>query len=187
MTERRRFGRRHALVGIGATALGASVVGPRVLHELLGAEVAGPASAAPEHPIASLLAPDASVRALFGPLREGRTLFRHWRIESVHAVRAGAIPVVMSARGGHRFAVEVFRDAADGPPPIARARGLALCLVNGGDGSARTHEAAGRGVMALGRALSARRAAGAPIPRGLLTHAERMAREPDGFFDVPLA
>ncbi|HEY8430338.1 MAG TPA: hypothetical protein VIL20_18285 [Sandaracinaceae bacterium] len=127
------------------------------------------------------------MRALFGPLTDGAPLSTHWRIETVHAVRAGAVPVVLSTIYGARFAVEVFRADPDGPPPVGRAGALAVHLVNGGDGSSRTAELAGLGAMALARELERRLAAGASIPRGLTTYRERIAVDPDGIFDIPLA
>jgi len=172
------------MIGIGAAAVGAAIGAPR----LRLSEPAPPAAKPEPHDErASRVAPATEeVRALFGSLGEGSAISSHWRIESLHAVRSGAIPVVMSTIYGGRFAVEIFRDDPSGPPPIARAGGLALKLVNRGDGGSRTDELRGLGVMALGRALEARLADGAPVPSGLQTFAERMARDPHGAFDVPV-
>lgn len=176
-----RIGRREALMGLGAAALGA-VVGVR--HLAGGSGTSAASSARPDVAGNRLPAAGDDVRALFGPLREGSPVSTHWKIEAIYGVREGAVPVVMSTIYGSKFAVEIFRDDPDGPTPVARARGLALHLVNGGDGSSRTSELHGLGVMALGRALQERRAEGAPMPRGLRTFRER---DPNGDFDVPLA
>jgi hypothetical protein len=165
---------------VGAAALGAAIGVPRLLE----VDAVDPSAGEPS---ASHVAPATDeVRALFGTLEEGSAISTHWRLESVHAVRAGAIPVVMSTIYGGRFALEIFRDEADGPTPIARARGLALHLLNHGDGSSRTAELNGLGVMALGRALEERRAEGAPLPSGLDTYRRRTARDPEGIFDIPV-
>lgn len=182
MSTQHRFGRREALVGVGTVALGAAVGVPRLIE--LQASADGPAESV-DQPVAHVLPATDDVRALFGALREGSAISTHWRLESVHAVRAGAIPVVMSTIYGGRFAVEIFRDEADGPTPIARAQGLALHLFNRGDGSSRTAELNGLGVMALGRALEERRAEGAPLPPGLETYRARTSRDPHGVFDIP--
>lgn len=195
-TQKPVGGRRQVLVGAGAAALGGLVVGPALLRRAAHdghavAELPEPALAEDRRAEggaqpAQLAPADDDVRALFGPLREGSAISTHWRIESLHAARAGAIPLVMSTIDGRRFAVEVFRGDPQGSQPIARAGSLALHLVNQGDGSSRTDELTGLGVMALARALEARLSAGAPIPNALGTHRERTARHPLGSFDVPV-
>jgi hypothetical protein len=131
---------------------------------------------------------DADVRALFGPLREGAALGSGFRIETVHGIRGGAIPVVLATASGDRFAVEVFRADPEGPTPIARAGELALHLINRGSGESPTDERAGLAVMALARALEDRVARGAPLPAGLETHRARMANDPfrHGSYALPL-
>lgn len=194
-TQKPVGGRRQVLVGAGAAALGGLVVGPALLRRAAHdgharaerAEDGRVVEASDGGAQPAQLAPaDDDVRALFGPLREGSAISTHWRIESLHAARAGAIPLVMSTIDGRRFAVEVFRSDPQGSQPIARAGSLALHLVNQGDGSSRTDELTGLGVMALARALEARLSAGAPIPNALGTHSERTARHPLGSFDVPV-
>lgn len=133
-----------------------------------------------------LTEPGAEVRRLFAGLEAGAALEDHWRVERVYGVRAGAIPVVLSAVRGGRFAVEIFRHDEAGSDPIGIARPLALHLVNRGDGAASTDELAGLGVQALARALERRLAHGAAAPSTLLTHAERRARHPAGVFHVPV-
>lgn len=184
MTTQHRFGRREALIGAGTVALGAAVGVPRLLE--VEAAAPPPAQSSSQDPAPHVAPATDDVRALFGELREGSAISTHWHLESIHAVRAGAIPVVMSTIYGGRFGVEIFREEADGPPPIARARGLALHLLNHGDGSSRTAELKGLGVMALGRLLEERRAEGAPLPAGLDTYRRRTARDPDGVFDIPV-
>ena len=187
MASDKRMGRRELVVGVGAAAVGAFTIGGLTLPS--GRRGGGLAPSAPDvdGPTALLPAPDAGVRALFGSLAGGGVVAGGWRVEAVYGERAGAIPVVMSTPSGERFAVEVFRDDARGPAPISRADGLALTLVNRGDGASRTNEQLGLGVMALGGALHARRVEGAPIPEGLRTWRERVELRPDGWYDVPVA
>lgn len=189
---RRRMGRRGALVGIGLAATGAAAVIPRLAEgsTRTGAEREHDDEALPQvRPSAAhahdLREADEATRALFGPLREGSVL-EGVRIESLHAARAGAIPVVLATLDGERFAVEIFRLDAD-RTPLAAAGPLALHLVNRGDGRRSTPEAVGLGVRALARALERRVSEGAPIPSALSTHAERIARHPGGIFHVPVA
>lgn len=186
MTTKIRFGRREALAGIGGLAIGGLVGVPALVVGQRATAPEGSPQVASRPPWSGLAPPGDDVRALFGPLRESSAISTHWRLEALHAPRAGAIPVVMSTLNGTRFAVEIFRYDPDGPRPIARAGDLALYLVNRGDGSSRTVEVFGLGVMALGRALEERLAAGAPIPNGLWTYLQRTARAPRGMFDVPL-
>jgi hypothetical protein len=198
VTEKQRFGRREVLIGVGAAAVG-TAVGARVVIDHMSpqagegaaADAAGSAARVETSnftPPPNMLPAGEDVLALFGGLREGSTLGEHCRIVAIHGLRAGAIPVVLATMDdGERYAVEVFRDAEDGPAPIARAQGLALYLVNRGNGSTQTEEELGLGVMALGRALEARRSAGAPIPEGLTTQRGRLASYPSGAYDVPLA
>lgn len=133
-----------------------------------------------------LVPADPEVLALFGPLREGTRLEGRFRIEAIHGLRAGAVPVVMSNSDGQRYAVEIFRADADGPRPLAEAGALALLLSNRGDGRAATPETIALGVQALARALDARCAEGAPLPSGLATHRERRSAHPTGVFHVPV-
>jgi hypothetical protein len=184
-----RVSRRGALVGIGLAAAGAASVVPRLAEGAVGKR---PASREPELPrerpspaeAHDLRPADDAVRALFGPLREG-ALVEGARIEVIHAVRAGAIPVVLSTAEGNRFAVEVFRlDLAS--PALAPAGPLAVYLVNRGDGRRSTPEPVGLGARALARALERRVAGGAPVPDALTTQRERSARHPAGIFHVPV-
>lgn len=129
---------------------------------------------------------DADSRATLAGLEPGQVIEGHWRVESVFAVRAGAVPVILSTTHGERFAVEIFRaDPSSGAAPLGEAPGLALYLVNRGDGSTGTDEAAGLGVRALGRALAARRA-GEEAPASLTSLGERQRRHPGGIFTVPV-
>lgn len=201
MSTHDRIGRRDALVGLGVTAAGTVAAAglvtgatgggergmqPAGLEPTKGRAPAVAHAPAPTPPGKRLEPASEEVRALFGPLGDGAQLSSHWRVESVHAVHAGAIPVVLSVANGARFAVEVFLDDPAGRP-VARARGLALHVVNRGAGSSPTDERFGLGAMALGRALDARLAEGAPVPGGLCTQPQRAALHPDGVFDVPIA
>ncbi|MFK7989597.1 MAG: hypothetical protein AB8I08_26505 [Sandaracinaceae bacterium] len=199
MTKRnkspRRVGRREAIAGVGAVALGASFAAAGIARRGVSSDDGAPedevisggaeaVSAATDRE--ALSDADRAVTDLFGSIAVGTAVSTHWRVEKIHAVRAGAIPVVMSTIYGDRFALEVFRDSANGPTPITRTRGLALFLVNGGDGGSPTDELFGLGVMALGAALE-NEATTASIPSALLPHAERHARYPNGAFDIPTA
>lgn len=99
-----------------------------------------------------------------------------WQIVSVSEVRDGAILVEMKPTGGAPYQVELMRRDA-GNPGIARTAAVELYLCNEGDGNSRSIEAHGLGVMALAKVLSAREAAGAPVPQ-LLTMQERAAQFP---------
>ena len=184
-----RLGRREALVGMAAT-LGAATLGVGgaasravALDTAPSADSEGESETRPVGPH-GLRTPDAGVEALFGDLT-GRVIEGHWRIEAVHAVRAGAIPVVFSIRTGQRFAAEVFRWDPTDPAPLGRAGELAIYLANGGDGATATHEMGGLGARALGRALQARLASGAPVPEGLTSLGVRSRLHPRGAFDIP--
>lgn len=195
-----RIHRRDALLGLGVTAAGTTaltggLVGPGLVGDLLGSperrlegdeRLEGGEREIAENLPAPLPAADDAVRALFGPIGPGTRLGPDFEVVAVHGVRAGAIPVVL-ASAGHRFALEIFREdtTSAAHAPIARANGLALFLVNEGDGATRTVERFGLGVMALGRALTARRDAGAPVPEALQPHATRIASA--GAFHVPLS
>lgn len=184
-----RCGRREALIKIGGVAIGGLLAGAAVSRSGAAGGAGAPDPIATDTPAArpraaQVDAPDEEVRALFGPLVEGSPISTHWRLEAVHGVRAGAIPVVLSTASGQRFAAEIFRDDPESPRPVARAGGLALFLVNRGDGRSPTDESFGLGVMALGRELEGRLATGALVPSGLGKHSER---DPRGMFDVPLA
>ncbi len=131
-----------------------------------------------------LVAADDEVRAFFGPLQPGTMIANELRIDAIHGVRAGAIPVVLS-KGERRFAVEILRHEIGSADPIGRAGSLALFLVNRGDGGTVTPEDVGLGVMALAHALEGRLREGASAPDDLWTHRERAARHPHGVFHVP--
>lgn len=197
-----RIHRRDALLGLGVTAAGTTALAggalaPGLVGDLLGSaegrleghdhHLGGPEEREIAENLPAPLPPiDDAVRALFGPIGPGTRLGPDFEVVAVHGVRAGAIPVVL-ASAGHRFALEIFRDddATTGAAPIARANGLSLFLVNEGDGATRTVERFGLGVMALGRALTARREAGAPVPSALEHHAARIASA--GAFHIPLS
>jgi len=111
-----------------------------------------------------------------------------WKIESIHDVQHGAIPVVLSDSRGTRFQVDVLRrDSALEPterePAVAFAQGVALYLSNRGNGNKGTNEEHGLGVMALATALRTRAKRG-PVPAAVTTFAERRARHPLGAFSA---
>lgn len=189
MSEK-QFGRRGALAGAGLVAAGAAAglgVISRNADEAPGGPDAGLPRARPDALEAHRLTEaTAEVREFFGGLA-GATVGESWRLEALYSVREGGIPVIMSAANGSRFAVEIFRasESGDGSPP-ATAGPLAIYVVDRGDGNQATDEAAGLGAMALGAALEARLADGAPIPQALGTLGERRQRHPAGIFHVPV-
>ena len=122
--------------------------------------------------------------ALFAELGPGTVLDR-WTIVAVHPVRHGALPVVLRARDGAPYQVDVLARDPAGPQGVAETRALSLFVVNRGDGGTPTDEEQGLGAMALARALAEREASGAALP-ALSTFAARQAEHPDGAFAVPL-
>jgi hypothetical protein len=129
-------------------------------------------------------------RAWLGALATGELFSvgaRRFRIAAAHAVREGAVPLVIESIGErpHRFAVEVLRrDELDPQRPVASTARLALVIVNRGDGARSTGELEGLATRALAERLAARDAASNAL--ALLTRRERHARHPMGIFHVPL-
>lgn len=191
-SSEKRFGRRGALMGLGAVATTAAAGLPSLDGHAQPRVVDEPRPE-PHEPLErpdvarahGLSEPDESVRDLFSRLEPGTVLEGHWRVERVYGLRAGAIPVVLSG-GGRRFAVELFRYDPSGPAPVGQAEPIAVHLSNRGDGDDPSDELAGLGAQALARALGARIAVGARAPEGLSTHAQRRAQHPTGIFHVPL-
>ena len=193
MSPSSKLTRRGALVGLGAGIASLPALAPAVAGAAAQARTSREAAARPHaEPLAplpsrdeahGLSAPGPEVRAFLGPLREGATVER-WRIESVHAVRHGAIPLVLSGAGG-RFAIEILRRDPSLSAP-ADAGPLSILVQNRGDGARATREEQGLGAMAIARALEARIAAGARVPAGLLTQPERAACGPDAILHVPV-
>ncbi len=125
---------------------------------------------------------DAATRALFAPiLAHGRV--GDCVVVAVHAVKMGAIPVVLATADGAHFQVDVLRRDEAGANGVRTAGSLTIALHNGGAGNDRTHEAQGLGAMALLDALAAREAEGAALP-ALLTLSERVQRFPRGVLNV---
>jgi hypothetical protein len=109
-----------------------------------------------------------------------------WTIVEVHAVRFGAVPVILEDSEGERFQVDVLqRDGRpDSPVGVGQTDTLAVYLSNRGDGDTATREEHGLGAIALAAALDGREA---QMPEGLLTFAERAAMHPRAAYSVPLA
>lgn len=183
MNDEAMFPRRDVLLGLGIAAGATATVGPANVAAALASpasSVAAPAGAAtPAAPavISPLVMPArcAEVDSLFGPVGAGTTV-GDATVVAVHGIRNGSIGVVLD-RSGDRFAVEIFREEEGGAPPVVRAAGLSLFMVNDGTGFTPTHEGNGVAVMALGRLLAARRGGGAPIPRELAGRSTRDAVE----------
>jgi hypothetical protein len=103
-------------------------------------------------------------------------------VAAVHAVKFGAVAVVMQRPDGSSFQLDVLQRAErDGS--IAQSHRCSVFAVNGGTGRSATAEPDGLAAMALARALVAAEDAGlAALP--LLTHAERARRHPLGSYRV---
>lgn len=188
MNDEAMFPRRDVLLGLGVAAGATATVGPANVAAALASpasSVAASADAAPVAPavISPLVMPArcAEVDSLFGTVGAGTTV-GDATVVAVHGLRNGAIPVVLE-RSGDRFAIEIFREEEGGAPPVVRAAGLSLFMVNDGTGFTPTHEGNGVAVMALGRLLAARRGGGAPIPREL---AGRSTRDVVDSREIPL-
>ena len=129
------------------------------------------------------LALSPEVTQFLGDLKAGTQLGR-WKIEAIHAVRNGALPVTMSDASGTQFQVDVLRrdGSEQGVNGVGNTDGLSVFVLNGGNGSKSTEEEWGLGALALAAEL-ARRESLASAP-GLLTWRERAHRFPRGAFRV---
>ncbi len=116
--------------------------------------------------------------ALLRDLPEGSKLGNRWRVEQVHGVTFGAIPVVLSSIDSGRFQIDIMRrdDEARG---VASTERLELFVANGGNGNTATDEDHAEAAVAMAEVLARRESA---TPRCLLTLRERQTRHPDGFF-----
>jgi hypothetical protein len=127
-------------------------------------------------------APDGMSHELGSILPPGQR-FGQWRVVAVHAVKMGAVPIILETRSGTRFQVDVLR--RDGPTRarrgISETRSHALYLANVGRGSTPTPEEHGLGVMWLAALLRAREHH--VRPPTLLTLRDRLTRFPDGKFN----
>lgn len=106
-----------------------------------------------------------------------------WRVEKVHPVSMGTMPVLLSVTDGgtrREFQLDVLKRDQQG---VAHSRMLSVYVSNTGDGGSDTDELEGRGAHVLAHHLSLREQAGAEIPE-LLTHAERSRQYPQGHFRV---
>lgn len=180
--------RRDALTTIGIAGAAAAIVGSgaaELAHEASAQSLPTGASASGVTPAAKPAAElDEHTRALFAPLMaSGRV--GAYQLVAVHAMKLGAIPVVLAAADGTRFQVDVLRhDTGVGAVNGVRAHGsFTVVLHNEGRGGDPTNEAAGLGAMALLDALSAREAEGATLP-ALATLRERTSRFPRAVFSV---
>ncbi len=176
-----------ALAAVGAVGAAGAVASGAVATSQGNPSGQGRARAAehanpPEQPWASR-PPSGEVAAFFGPLTAGTQVAR-WRIEAIHDVQFGAIPVVLSTASGERFQVDVLRRDALGTNGVGHATSVTVALANGGSGDQSSHEEHGLGAMALGDALEAREQSGARVPSGILTLAQRVERFPRGLFSV---
>jgi hypothetical protein len=178
--------RRDALTTIGIAGAAAAIVGAGA------AEVAQHANGLPSHDAHGGVVPnvdppvalDPHTQALFAPLMaSGRV--GEYQLVAVHAIKLGAIPVVLATAEGTRFQIDVLRhDASVGGVNGVRSRGsFTVALHNEGAGADPTSEQAGLGAMALLDALAEREAEGASVP-ALATLRERTSRFPRAVFAV---
>lgn len=73
-----------------------------------------------------------------------------WQVTAAPGLYFGAIPVIMRAADGHEFQLDIMRRDDDDPRrPVGVSGELAIYVVNGGTGRARTVENEGRGALAL--------------------------------------
>ncbi len=114
-----------------------------------------------------------------------------WRVAAVHALRFGAVPVVLESEAGARFQVDVLRRDPDAAAPtgIGNTDALSLYLSNEGDGTTATVEEQGLAAMALADELGERTRGmgGDAAPAELLTLRQRLERFPRDNYEVPLA
>lgn len=106
-----------------------------------------------------------------------------WVVVGVHAVRMGAVAVVMKTESGETFQIDVLRRDPQGPAGIGNTETLSLYLSNQGRGQAPTDEEHGLGAMALAAFFAAQEEAGL-VPPKLLTLDQRNQRHPQGVFSV---
>lgn len=127
-------------------------------------------------------APDGMAHELGSILPPGQR-FGQWRVVAVHAVKMGAVPIILETRSGTRFQVDVLRrdGATQARRGISETRRHALYLANVGRGSTPTQEDHGLGVMWLAALLRAREHH--IQPPTLLTLRDRLSRFPDGKFN----
>lgn len=105
-----------------------------------------------------------------------------WSIEQVHAVRFGAIAVVMRTPTGDAFQVDVLRRERD-VAGIAETNNFSVFVANRGDGSKATEEWQARGAKVLAHHLSRTERGGSPLPQ-LMTFSQRAAQHPFGNYGV---
>ena len=164
--------RRHFLKGLGIVVGGAS----------LGA-AAGPLQHPKIQRIGRTPTPKPAAlgpaeKALLRELPEGSRLGNKWRVEQIHGVTFGAIPVVLSSIYSGRFQIDIMR-RDDETRGVASTQKLELFVANGGNGHTATDEDHAEAALAMAEVLARSESA---APRGLLTLRERHARHPDGFF-----
>ena len=172
--ENSRVDRRGFLTAAG---VGAGVVAAGYL----GSRIAGDSR---DHAPRSLPPADGDVDALFAGLAHDGAL-GDCRIERVHGVHLGAIPVIMTCAAGSRFQVDIMRRDPDAPPGVGNTDSLSFYISNRGDGSAPTAESQGIAALTLAHALSRRQRAGVVAPR-LLTMNERHQAHSGAAFAVAL-
>jgi hypothetical protein len=105
-----------------------------------------------------------------------------WSIEKVHAVRFGAIAVVMRTPDGDAFQVDVLR-RDPGVAGVAETKHFSMFVANRGDGSKSTEEWQARGAKVLAHHIRRTELSGSPLPQ-LMTFSQRSEQHPFGNYGV---
>lgn len=108
-----------------------------------------------------------------------------WSIEKVHAVRFGAIAVVMRTPAGEAFQVDVLRrdPLGHGVAGVAETEHFSVFVANRGDGSKATEEWQARGAKVLAHHIRRTERGGSPLPQ-LMTFSQRAEQHPFGNYGV---
>ncbi|GEM_PF-3228219 len=105
---------------------------------------------------------------LLAPLQAGDALGLGWVLGDLEPVRRGAAVLVLDGPDGRSARVHLCR-RGDVPVGVASTEEVDLVLMNGGDGDDPTVESLGRVLRSLAARMTG------PSPRGLMTHADRIA------------
>lgn len=152
----------------------AGTISRRSAMGLLGA--GGLAGALAANAVGALDVPGAASPAAGSvPVQVGQR-FGRWTVSAVHPVQDGALDVTVQGADGKAFVLQVL--ARDPSPlalqPPATTQGLAVFVLNAGDGVSPTDEEQGLAAMTLAHHLESS-GHGGPVA-GLLTHAEHITR-----------
>src|SRR5438132_894116 len=127
---------------------GVRMIGRRRFLQTAGGVAAGMVAASLVPKRARAGVPDAAALAAMGSQKDeawlhddgimgltaGQTIGDRWVVTGVHAVRMGAIAVVLQTKGGEMFQIDVLRRDPSGPAGIGNTDTLSLYLANQGRG-----------------------------------------------------